>query len=342
MPQEPTQHQPPLDEQLHDVQEQHNEPATTSRRRFILGLGAAAAFAGTAGLGSVVRESEAAALPLPQQFNGGPRVARSFTVRLGAAVAEASIPIPPHPSNGDENRYSNRMGNYSKGLPHDDELGLVDPHAYQALLNAVNSGAPSAFSAIPLGGTVRLVDPQSGLAFDLEGTDSHQLAIPPAPALASAWRAAEAVEDYWQALLRDVNFSDYATSQLAADAIAELNKLTDFRGPRDPNTGKVTAQSLFRGFTPEDLLGPYISQFMYPTLSYGAAQVVQQFQTDLPGFDFMTSFDDWLAVQNGQAPFPARNLDPTRRYPQWPRHRRLRPRRCSVRGVLQRMPLPHR
>ena len=62
-----------------------------------------------------------------------------------------------------------------------------------------------------------------GLAFDLEGTDSHQLAvpstfpnaIPPAPALSSAEIAGEAVELYWMALLRDVNFNDYATNSLA-------------------------------------------------------------------------------------------------------------------------------
>ncbi len=48
--------------------------------------------------------------------------------------------------------------------------------------------------------------------------------LPPAPSVASAQTAAEQVEHYWAALLRDVNFADYATSSLAAQAAADLNK----------------------------------------------------------------------------------------------------------------------
>ena len=70
---------------------------------------------------------------------------------------------------------------------------------------------PSDFNLIPLGGTVPLVDPQAGLAFDSESTDSHQLAIPVPPPLSSAKMADNAVENYWQALLRDVPFSEYDT-----------------------------------------------------------------------------------------------------------------------------------
>ena len=60
--------------------------------------------------------------------------------------------------------------------------------------------------AFPLGGGEKLVNPLAGLAFDLEGTDSHQLAIPPFPSLASRDLADQAVELYWMALCRDVNF----------------------------------------------------------------------------------------------------------------------------------------
>jgi hypothetical protein len=165
---------------------------------------------------------------------------------------------------------------------------------------------------------VPLVDPQAGLAFDLEGTDSHQLAIAPAPALASAWRAGEAVEVYWQALLRDVPFSQYAASPLAAAAIADLNDLSDFRGPRNSSTGKVTAATLFRGFTAADLIGPHISQYLLQPFNYGAIPVTQQIVTDLPlgagGADFMIDFPSWLAVQNGQGPFAPRSVDPTPHY----------------------------
>jgi hypothetical protein len=130
------------------------------------------------------------------------RRGRSFRIRLEAATAERKVPTPRQVNNGDEALYPNFIGNYSQGLPHD-SIGEVDPAAYHALLTAVRSGEPEDFDNIPLGGTVKLSGPQGGLAFDLEGTDSGQLTIPPSPALASAERAGEMVEDYWMALARD-------------------------------------------------------------------------------------------------------------------------------------------
>jgi hypothetical protein len=122
------------------------------------------------------------------------RRGRSYRIRKSAALAERKIPTPPQISNGDEARYSNFIGNYSQGLPHN-SIGEVDLTAYQALLTAVDTGNPSDFANIPLGGNTKLLDPQGGLAYDLEGTDSGQLTVPPSPKLASAERAGEMVED---------------------------------------------------------------------------------------------------------------------------------------------------
>jgi hypothetical protein len=146
-----------------------------------------------------------------------------------------------------------RIGNYSKGLPHD-QFGEVTQPAYDSLLTAVGSGAPADFEAIELGGDVKLVNPQAGLAFDLLGADSHALSIPPSPAVASAERAAEMVELYWMALCRDVPFSMYGKEPLTNAAIADLNNLPAFTGPKI--AGKVTEQTLFRGDTPGELKGP--------------------------------------------------------------------------------------
>jgi hypothetical protein len=128
----------------------------------------------------------------------------------------------------------------TKGLPHNN-VGIVDPLAYDALVAAATGGNSTKFDLVPLGGVIPLANPQAGLTFCLEGLDSHQFKLPPAPAFASAERAGEAVECYWMALLRDVNFSDYQTDPLAA--CDELSRLTDFRGPRE--NGKVTPTTLF-------------------------------------------------------------------------------------------------
>jgi hypothetical protein len=143
------------------------------------------------------------------------------------------------------------------------------------LLRAVREGRWDAFEKVPLGGdpTVAggqtpLVNPLAGLAFDLEGTNSHQLVIPAFPSVASPELADEAVELYWMALCRDVNFLEYASHPLTQKAADELSELTSFSGPRSQG-GRVTPQTLFRGFTAEDVIGPYVSQFLLKSFDYG-------------------------------------------------------------------------
>ena len=110
----------------------------------------------------------------------------SYQLRTRVAERYRKHTIPAHANNGDERKYQkkNYYANYSKGLPHD-KHGEVDPDAYRALLAALESGRAEDFEAIPPGVStqfVKLTDPQSGLAYDLEGIDSHQLAIPPCAA----------------------------------------------------------------------------------------------------------------------------------------------------------------
>ena len=240
---------------------------------------------------------------------GERRAEQAFQIRLRAAQRERQLPIPEHLSNGDEKRYDTKIGNHSKALPHN-EFGEVDLRAYDSMLHACQTGRHSDFENITLGGNTKLTNPQSGLAFDLQGTDSHQLLMPPSPAFASAQRAGEMVEDYWMALTRDVPFSRYGQESLTQAAIDDLNRLSDFRGPRDPKTGRVTAQTLFRGVTPGETVGPYVSQFFVMPAPFGALVVndasgnpAQQYHVYLPGQDFMTDKDSFLAVQDGRGPF---------------------------------------
>ena len=289
-------------------------PANTSRRAFfgtVGGLAAATVVAGAIGIEPLIATKSAVA----HASDDGARAELSFNIRLNAASNERNLPIPLHPTNGDEVLYPNRIGNFCKGLPHN-SIGQVDQGAYQSLLNALASGQPEDFEKIAMGGNVGLVNPQAGLAFDLEGTDSHQLAMGPPPAVASAERAGEAVEDYWMALLRDVNFTRYNEDPLALQACDELSRLSDFRGPKVG--GRVVPQTLFRGIYPGDVIGPYVSQFLLKTVDYGAITVVQKFNTYLPlnagGTDYMTHLAPWLAVQNGIGPFEKNRIDPVPRY----------------------------
>jgi hypothetical protein len=271
-----------------------NSAANSLSRRSFLGRAGAstvAVAAASVGLPSILSENAEG-----QIAEKTARSDRSFQIRLNAATTESKVHIPPQIDNGDEARYANFIGNFSQGLPHNG-IGEVDTTAYQALLTAVASGRPGDFANIPLGGTVKLAGPQGGLAFDLEGTDSGQLSIPPSPALASSERAGEMVEDYWMALARDVPFSQYGNEPITAGAIADLNKLSRFKGPKV--SGQVTPGTLFRGFTPGDLIGPYISQFFLLPVNFGTLPVAQKYNTYTPDTDYLTDFPSWLAVQNG-------------------------------------------
>jgi len=248
------------------------------------------------------------AVPTP----GVARADAAQMVRVEAANFQRGIPLPGHPNNADEARYPSRFASYSKGLPHDG-LGDVNTQEYDKLLVAISSGNPADFEAITLGGTRMLVNPQSAYAYQLEGADSHALAIAPAPTFAGLEIAGEMEELYWMALARDVSFQDYAASTpVIPDALQRLNQLGVFRGPRE--NGQVTAQTLFRDSLPGSTVGPFISQFLLLDVPYGAQTVSQRIRTRVAGDDRVSAFDEWLRIQNGQPPAQGETFDATPRY----------------------------
>ncbi|TFV69289.1 twin-arginine translocation pathway signal protein [Bradyrhizobium frederickii] len=254
---------------------------------------------------------------------------RALEIREACARNNEKIPIAMHPTNGDEARYTNKIGSDSRGLPHD-KRGEVEQLAWQALYAACQSGDPADFESIPLGGTRKLVNPVGTLAVSLSGINPTQVAIPPAPTLASAERGGEAVEVYWQSLLRDVPLTELRDDTSNRDVLAateELNKLADFRGPK--SGGRVTPGTLFRAnalyfdatdskgrsVTPPGVLdGPLISQFLLRDVPYGAQWISASIRTALPANEFLTDYEEWLAIQNGAAPKRRLQFDSTPRY----------------------------
>lgn len=290
-------------------------PASSSRRKFLGKAGGitAATFAASAiGLEPFLASKRAEALAGDGRFLfAEPRRKQAFKVRRDAAAAQRDLPLPTETVNGDETAFPTRIGSYTKGLPHNG-LGQVDPVAYNLLLNACQTGRPADFEAVPLGGTARQISPQAGLAYQMEGADSHHHFLATPPAFSSAWEAGEMVEVYWQALTRDIAFADYATNATIAQATAELSNLSDFRGPKV--SGKVTPDTLFRGETAGDLSGPYISQLLWKDVPSGPHTIVQKYRVPVAGDDFMKSYAEWLNVQRGVAPSAAITFDANTRY----------------------------
>lgn len=226
---------------------------------------------------------------------------------------------------------------------------------FEQFVAAIESGNPNDFINTPLGPNnnpsnpvwrsaanndpaprpVRAWESQgAGQLFTLDGPDAQAVTMPPAPALGSDELTAEIAEVYLQALLRDTPFNTMMsmdlTSQVSADTstvnaqISKLNQLPWFqdaplaelsqdalqrrRGPQELNT-------VFRGVTRGDDVGPYLSQFLLAGnqplgddgvfspkdgyIAYGSIRIDQRVRTAIPYLDYMETWNEWLDVQNG-------------------------------------------
>jgi hypothetical protein len=157
----------------------------------------------------------------------------------------------------------------------------------------------------------KLESPQAGYNFDLEGIDTHQainrpdpqpidppIAFPPAFTFDSKEEAVEIVENYWQALTRDVPFKEYKESDLVNKAAEDLQQFgLLYKGPREG--GQVTWHTYSRGILNGDLIGPFISQYLLLDIPYGAQMIDPRITTVKRELDYMTDYDSWFKVQNG-------------------------------------------
>jgi len=287
-----------------------------SRRGFLKSAGTLTAAAGSLPLAGLLAAPEASAHPLsknpPKPGQPRSRIVKAFRVRQRAAKSYLGDEFVPSVANGDEH-YADLRGSFFKCLPQN-SLGEVDPSAYRRLLGALRTGKFGDFEAVPLSPIAerKLANPQASRAFDMTGRDSHGTHTPPAPAFSSDEMAAEMAEIYWLALTREVPFTDFETSDLIAAAAADLNAFPVILAPTEG--GVVTPGTIFRGGSTGDLIGPYLSQFLWLDVPYGPSPIVQRYSAPLAGIDFMTDYDEWLAIQRGAAPLASLDLDPTPRY----------------------------
>src|SRR5262249_21644778 len=170
----------------------------SSRRRFLGQVGAA--LAGGAVLSKL---PTAAAKPLNSGTNdgallgAGTRADQAYRIRVKTAGDEASIPSANHTTNGDEQRYSDKSGSFSKCLLQDG-IGLVNLNAWASFKIATQSGNFADFENMVMGGTRTMNGPMGSYGFALEGSDYgvfgngpspanqiSQIVVPPAPALRS-------------------------------------------------------------------------------------------------------------------------------------------------------------
>jgi hypothetical protein len=251
-------------------------------------------------------------------------------VRVQAADLAAARRHEEHANNNDEVNYPTRLlvGNYSKSLKHD-SLGDPDPGSYSTLLRALESRDPGDFEEIILASStaLKLTNPQSGLAFDVEGPDAQELTMPPAPRFDSEVAAHEAGELYWMAVFRDTPFP-YLDGGIMPQVINSLN--SEF--PRFGGTVPVTVHNLFRGIYPGEQVGPYVSQFLLKGnvdprkpagqgrdasdgfISYGSRTIDQRIFPATGNVNYLTAFPNWLNAQNGADTRGSDQFDTTKRF----------------------------
>jgi len=289
-------HEQRIDQQQGSTSEKRHTFVTLRRRGVLRALGVAAT--SLAALGVVSEPTVGTNGGSPDKEVRRSRQRSAAKRRIDAAIKNTiTREYIAHPINGDELWHDTKFASYSKGLPHD-ALGEVNRASYQTLTDAVEGKGE--FSAISLSGTRLLENPEAAYSFNMSGYDPNDVFIEPPPAFASAETAAEMIELYWQALLRDIPFTEYDTHPLAKAAMEELSTLEDFLAPTA--NGIVTAGTLFRGNHEETLTDPPISQFFYKAVQRGPLRQHQKIPVAKPGLDYMTEYQTWLDIQNGTPP----------------------------------------
>lgn len=245
----------------------------------------------------------------------------AYSVRTLAAANERQRTNRETELRSNESDFENRIASYTKCLPHND-LGEVDSAAFDTLISAIEARDFAAFEHVPLGGSLRLAGPISGLFLGLTGPDSTSIDIETPPSFSSLKLAAEMAELYWMALLSDIPFADFDSSELVAEAIRDLSRFSADPSQTGPEPSLITPKNLFLADYPKVSDGPRVSQFLL--LSYDFDGVTVDQRTNVPlsvaeqeGVSFLTAYEEWLSAQRG---FPANTspadpqIDPQLRY----------------------------
>lgn len=224
------------------------------------------------------------------------------------------------------------LGNFHKTLPHD-EYGEVDRSAYREFERScleIEAGSPINFEEVRHGpltppfasnadprftkSIAKFTSPLAGASTETHGPDPKELEMPPAPGIFSASSAAEMVELYWMALLRDKPLAELTTDSLFGKAVDDVEEafrkaLADDRSEgalrlgldlRRPDSGpfKLTRNTLFRCGLHDEEYGPLVSQFFLRDIPYGVQTISSRQVPYRMGKDFLTGRADWLRAQN--------------------------------------------
>lgn len=231
--------------------------------------------------------------------------------------------------NGDEDivtsdgaRY---FGNFHKTLELDQYGDVKNPSHYGAFRDALlapDATAPGLIEAVPkhFPNSFGFVSPLAGRANERLLPYPAAMAMDPAPKVQRESTAAEMVELYWMAILRDLSFADFAKDPRVADAMSDIRNAFQAAIGSDPNrdlgklqlktdlpessanTLDISLPTLFRCGLPGENKGPIVSQFFLGSAHYGAQLIDQRVRPyksaggDLTK-DYLVTYNDWIDAQ---------------------------------------------
>jgi hypothetical protein len=231
------------------------------------------------------------------------------------------------PINKEDIKYCNYSFNglFTKALEHDLLTGsLKNSQDYITMKNSIKNNEQVSLSKIALakGSTLKLVNPLASLSTVLVGPQQNTIKLQAPPSLSSTSGAAEIVELYSQAYLRDIPFYAYhdditvkkILNSCHMNNVSILKTLPDYT----PFGIPFTPQTIFRGITQGEKLGPYVSQFLLLDVPMGETSMKQQYNTLLPKphqCEWGTSKNETILIQNGNLnSLPIPDKDPLKKY----------------------------
>lgn len=191
---------------------------------------------------------------------------------------------------------------FSKTLEHDSVTGFPKKEDVDKILDAVDQGTVASLDVIPQApdSVRKLEGVLASSSFNLMGTDSSIFIPPSFHHVDTEEGSFEMAEVYGKALCRDTPFSEYNVSGNAADNV--MTSLNEYSTKTTAPVGQddnINAQTLFRGPSQDETVGPYVSQLLLLPFSYGNIDIEQKFS---PESDYAASVNksEWKDIQDGK------------------------------------------
>jgi hypothetical protein len=158
------------------------------------------------------------------------------------------------------------------------------------LIEAMINGDVSALAQVPMGGTMKLLNP--GGALDVAGFGPHsaQFYLEPPPEPSSPTTAEQLAQLHWMSCFRDVPWDEWHRSPAHEPFLQSLGNREEFH----PDFGPLFVD---KSWNIGD--GPFLSQFLLKRIPFGNTDVDQVYWFSGSKGNYLLTEHEWLEAQRG-------------------------------------------